>query len=90
MSKAKQMTKGQIVGYLAEKNQITKKQITEILDSLVCLAYKKPRRDLSFLASASWSSWTGRQEWDGIRPPAKQSRSRPRRFSVPHCEGRQG
>jgi len=44
MPPAKPMTKAKIVTELAEKNEVTKKQATEFLDSLVELAYKEAKK----------------------------------------------
>ena len=40
---AKALSKSQIAAVLAEKNQITKKQAAQILDSIAELAYKQAR-----------------------------------------------
>jgi DNA-binding protein HU-beta len=44
MAAAKPMTKAQIVAHLAEKNEMTKKQVTEFLDCMVALAYKEAKK----------------------------------------------
>lgn len=41
---AKQMTKAAIVDHLATKNELTKRQINDVLDSLNSLAYKEAKR----------------------------------------------
>ena len=41
---AKPMTKAAIVDHLAEKNDLTKKQVNEFFDSLVALAYKEAKK----------------------------------------------
>jgi DNA-binding protein HU-beta len=38
---AKSMTKSEIIGHLAEKSGLHKKQVTELLDELAQLAYKE-------------------------------------------------
>ncbi len=43
MAKAKAMTKTLIVGHLAEKTDLTKKQVREFLDELAALAYKQAK-----------------------------------------------
>ena len=40
---AKAMTKSQVVGQLAEKTGLTKKQIVEVLDEVAALAYKEAK-----------------------------------------------
>ncbi len=44
MAAAKPMTKSAIVACLAEKNELTKKQASAILESLVALAYKEAKK----------------------------------------------
>jgi DNA-binding protein HU-beta len=44
---AKPLTKSQIVAALAEKNGLPKKQISEIMDSLVELAYKNAKNSFT-------------------------------------------
>ena len=44
MSKAKPMTKAQTISTLAEKTDLTKKQVTEVLDELAQLAYKEAKK----------------------------------------------
>ncbi len=46
MAKAavKQMTKAAIIEHLASENELTKKQATAVLDSLVNLAYKEAKK----------------------------------------------
>jgi DNA-binding protein HU-beta len=41
---AKQMTKAAIVDHLATKNELTKRQINGVLDSLNSLAYKEAKK----------------------------------------------
>ncbi len=41
---AKQMTKAAIVDHLANKNQLTKRQINGVLDTLNTLAYKEAKK----------------------------------------------
>lgn len=43
-AKGKPMTKAKIVATLAEKNEMTKKQTTEFLESLAALAYKEAKK----------------------------------------------
>jgi DNA-binding protein HU-beta len=44
----KSITKAQIVAQLAEKNELTKKQVTAFLDSLVDLAYRETKKSKKF------------------------------------------
>ncbi len=44
MAKAKPMTKAQTITTLAEKTELTKKQVTEVLDELAQLAYKEAKK----------------------------------------------
>ena len=44
---AKALTKSQIVATLAEKHGLTKKQISEIMDSIVELAYKNAKNSFT-------------------------------------------
>ena len=44
MAKAKPMTKAQTITTLAEKTDLTKKQVTEVLDELAQLAYKEAKK----------------------------------------------
>ena len=44
---AKAITKSQIVDMLAEKHGLTKKQISEIMDSIVELAYKNAKNSFT-------------------------------------------
>ena len=44
---AKAITKSQIVDMLAEKHGLTKKQISEIMDSIVDLAYKNAKNSFT-------------------------------------------
>ena len=44
---AKPLTKSQIVAALAEKHALTKKQIREIMDSIVELAYKNAKNSFT-------------------------------------------
>lgn len=41
---ASPMTKSQIITFVAEKNELTKKQAAEIIDCLVQLAYKESKK----------------------------------------------
>ena len=41
------LTKAQIIAQLAERNDLTKKQVTAFLESFVELAYREPRRTRS-------------------------------------------
>ncbi|HET6402764.1 MAG TPA: HU family DNA-binding protein [Candidatus Kapabacteria bacterium] len=41
---AKQMTKAAIVDHLATKNELTKRQINDVLESLNSLAYKEAKK----------------------------------------------
>jgi DNA-binding protein HU-beta len=43
--KAKSMTKAQIIAYMAEKLNITKKQTGDFLNEFVLLAYKEAKKD---------------------------------------------
>ena len=44
MAKAKPMTKAQTITTLAEKTELTKKQVTEVLEELAQLAYKEAKK----------------------------------------------
>jgi DNA-binding protein HU-beta len=44
---AKALTKSQIVATLAEKHSLTKKQVSEIMDSIVELAYKNAKNSFT-------------------------------------------
>lgn len=48
MAKAKPMTKSQLVASLAEKNDLTKKQVVEILESLTQIAYDEAKKGFTF------------------------------------------
>lgn len=52
MAKAavKQMTKAAIIEHLASKNELTKKQVTAVWDSLLNLAYKEAKKGFTFPA----------------------------------------
>jgi DNA-binding protein HU-beta len=45
---AKALTKSQIAATIAEKNSISKKQATEILDQIAQLAYKQAKNTFTF------------------------------------------
>lgn len=45
---AKPMTKAQLISSLAEKNELTKKQITEVLSSLTEIAYGEAKKGFTF------------------------------------------
>jgi DNA-binding protein HU-beta len=47
-SAPKAMSKSQIVAALAEKNNLTKKQVAAFLDSFVDLAYKETKKNKKF------------------------------------------
>lgn len=47
-STPKAMSKSQIVATLAEKNNLTKKQVAAFLDSFVDLAYKETKKNKKF------------------------------------------
>ncbi len=44
----KTMTKAQIIAYLAEKNELTKKQVAAFLESYVELAYRETKKNKKF------------------------------------------
>jgi DNA-binding protein HU-beta len=79
MPPAKPMTKAKIVTELAEKNEVTKKQATEFLDSLVELAYKEAKKGFTIpglgkLVVQQRKARTGRNPQTGetIKIPAKK------------------
>lgn len=45
---AKAMTKTQLISHLAEKTELQKKQVTEVLDELMAIAYKEAKKDHGF------------------------------------------
>ena len=52
----KAMTKAQIIAQLAEKNELTKKQVAAFLDSFVELAYRETKKNKKFAVPGSASS----------------------------------
>jgi DNA-binding protein HU-beta len=45
---SKPLTKTQLIAHLAEKSALTKKQISEVLDALLEVAYKEAKKDHGF------------------------------------------
>ena len=79
MAAAKPMTKAQIVSALAEKNEMTKKEVSAFLDSLVALAYKEAKKGFTIpglgkIVVASRKARMGRNPATGeaIKIPAKK------------------
>ncbi len=77
-AKSKPMTKAAIVSYLAEKNEMTKKDAAAFLDSLVNLAYKEAKKGFTIpglgkLVVQKRKARTGRNPATGetIKIPAK-------------------
>jgi len=80
MAKAKAMTKSAILSHLADKNDISKKQAGEIVDSLVALAYKEARKGFTIpglgkLVVVNRKARMGRNPQTGepIKIPAKRA-----------------
>jgi len=80
MAKAKAMTKSAILGHLADKNDISKKQAGEIVDSLVALAYKEAKKGFTIpglgkLVVVNRKARMGRnpQTGEAIKIPAKRA-----------------
>ena len=80
MPPKKPMTKAQIITHLAEKNEVTKKQATDFLDSLIDLAYKEAKvgftiPGLGKLVVVQQKARTGRNPATGeaIKIPAKKA-----------------
>lgn len=76
---AKPMTKAQIISYLAEKNDLTKKQAAEFMDTLTNLAYKEAKKGFTLpglgkLVVVSRKARKGRNPATGeeIKIPAKK------------------
>jgi DNA-binding protein HU-beta len=76
---AKAMTKSQIITKLAEENDMTKKDVSQFLDSLVDLAYKEAKRGFTIpglgkLVLVNRKARMGRNPATGetIRIPAKK------------------
>ncbi|NIA15381.1 MAG: HU family DNA-binding protein [Nitrospiraceae bacterium] len=79
MAAAKPMTKAQIIAKLAEQNDLTKKQMGEIMDSVVALAYREAKKGFTIpglgkLVVVSRKARDGRNPATGekIRIPAKR------------------
>jgi len=76
---AKAMTKSQIIKTVAEKNDLTKKQVTAVLESMVNLAYKEAKNGFTIpglgkLVLVKRKARMGRNPATGeqIRIPAKK------------------
>ena len=76
---AKAMTKSQIAGHLAEKAELTKRAIVEILDNLAALAYREAKNDFTIpgigkLKLSNRKARIGRNPMTGeaIKIPAKR------------------
>jgi len=79
MPPKKPMTKAQIIAHLAEKNDMTKKQASDFLDSLTDLAYKEAKTGFTIpgigkLVVQQRKARTGRNPATGeqIKIPAKK------------------
>jgi len=77
---AKAMTKSQIVGHLAEKTGLAKKQTVQMLEELAALAYKQAKNGFTLpglgkLVVVKRKARTGRNPATGetIRIPAKKT-----------------
>lgn len=76
---AKAMTKSQIVDHVAKKNELTKKASSEIIETLVTLAYKEAKNGFTIpglgkLVLVSRKARMGRnpQTGEAIKIPAKK------------------
>ncbi|GMT41991.1 MAG: transcriptional regulator [bacterium] len=76
---AKAMTKSQIINHVAEKNGLTKKATTELVDSIVQLAYKEAKNGFTLpglgkLVLVNRKARMGRnpQTGEAIKIPAKR------------------
>lgn len=79
MAAVKPMTKAQIIAALAEQNDLTKKQMAEIMDSIVALACKEAKKGFTIpglgkLVLVNRKARDGRNPATGekIRIPAKR------------------
>jgi hypothetical protein len=72
---AKSMTKSAIIGHLAQKASLSKKQVTELMDQLLSLATKEAKNVFVVPGSAGSCSPIGRPGWAATRRPASPSRS---------------
>ncbi|HBP89854.1 MAG TPA: DNA-binding protein [Nitrospiraceae bacterium] len=75
----KALTKSQLIGALADKNELTKKAVEEILEELTGLAYKGAKNGFTFpgigkLAMQNRKARMGRnpQTGEAIKIPAKK------------------
>ncbi len=76
---AKMLTKAAIIGYLAQKTELSKKQVTHLLDSLLTLATKEAKNSFVLpgfgkLVLANRKARMGRNPQTGepIKIPAKR------------------
>ncbi len=76
---AKAMTKSQILKALAEKTEMTKKEVTAVVEEMVCLAYKEAKNGFTIpglgkLVLVNRKARMGRNPATGeaIRIPAKK------------------
>lgn len=78
---AKALTKTQLISHLAEKSELPKKKVSELLDELTALAYKEAKKDHGFtlpgfgkLVVAKRKARMGRnpQTGEAIKIPAKK------------------
>ena len=82
---AKSMTKSAIIGYLAQKSSLSKKQVTDVMDNLLALATKEAKNvfvvpNFGRLVLANRKARMGRnpQTGEAIKIPARKKV----RFSV--------
>lgn len=75
MAKAasKPLTKTQLIGHLAEKTGLTKKQVSEVLDSLLEVAYKEAKKEHGFnLPGLGKLVVVKRKAREGVNPATRE------------------
>jgi nucleoid DNA-binding protein len=72
---AKSMTKSAIIGHVAQKTTLSKKQVNDVMDTLLALAQKEAKN--VFVLPNFGRLVPGRRAWSAIPRPANPSRSRP-------------
>jgi len=64
---AKSMTKSAIIAHLAQKTDLSKKQVVDVMDQLLSLARRKPRT-YSCCRTSAGSCWPNRKARMGRNP----------------------
>ncbi|MCC5875410.1 MAG: HU family DNA-binding protein [Candidatus Sumerlaeia bacterium] len=70
---SKPLTKTQLIAHLAEKTELTKKQVSEVLDNLLEVAYKEAKKEHGFnLPGLGKLVVVKRKAREGVNPATRE------------------